>query len=145
MIYLDASATTPVCPKAAQAVQEVLLHQFANPSSRHFLGVEAAEQLEKHRAVIAAKLGCKTEELFFTSGGTEANNLAIFGAVEAAKKYRSKKRIVVGAIEHASVYESAKQLEARGYEVVWLAPDRHGNIAPAQLAENSSTLLVGMQ
>ena len=146
MIYLDSSATTPVCAAAAQAVIKVLTEQYGNPSSRHFLGVQAKACLDADRAVIAAKLGCKTEELFFTSGGTEANNLAVFGAVEAAKKYRSKKRIVVSAIEHASVYESAKKLEGAGYEIVWLQPDRYGNITPAQLAEaiNENTVLVSM-
>ena len=146
MIYLDTAATTPVCEPAAAAVQQAMLQQFANPSSRHFAGVEAAGALEQHRAVIAGALGCSKEEIFFTSGGTEANHLAVFGAVEAAKKYRNKKRIVVSAIEHASVFESAKQLEARGYEVVSLQPDRYGNITPAQLAEaiDENTILVSM-
>ena len=146
LIYLDSSATTPVCPAAAQALTQVLTEDFGNPSSRHFLGVSAKQRLDADRAVIAAKLGCEKEEVFFTSGGTEANNLAVFGAVDAAKKYRNKKRIVVGATEHASVYESAKKLESAGYEVVWLQPDRHGNITPAQLAEaiDENTVLVSM-
>ncbi|MBE6818381.1 MAG: cysteine desulfurase [Ruminococcaceae bacterium] len=146
MIYLDTAATTPVCGPAAAAVQQAMLQQFANPSSRHFAGVEAAGALERHRAVIAAALGCQKEEIFFTSGGTEANHLAVFGAVEAAKKFREKKRIVISAIEHASVFESAKQLEARGYEVVYLQPDRYGNITAAQLAEaiDENTVLVSM-
>ena len=146
MIYLDAAATTPVSRRAAEAVQESMQQDFANPSSRHFAGVQAAQRLEEHRQVIAAKLGCAKEQLYFTSGGTEANNLAVFGAVEAAKKYRGKKRIVVSAIEHASVYESAKKLEAQGYDVVYLQPDNHGNITPAQLAEavDENTILVSM-
>ena len=146
MIYLDSSATTPVCTEAAQAVARALTENFGNPSSRHFLGVKAKNGLDADRAVIAAKLGCEKEEVLFTSGGTEANNLAVFGAVEAAKKYRNKKRIVVSATEHASVYESAQKLENAGYEVVWLQPDRHGNITPAQLAEaiNEDTILVSM-
>ena len=146
MIYLDSAATTPVCEASAAAVADALQHRFGNPSSGHFLGVEAKNQLDRDRAVIAAKLGCDKDELFFTSGGTEANNLAVFGAVEAAKKYRGKKRIVVSAIEHASVYESAKKLENAGYEVVWLQPDRHGNITPADLAAaiDENTVLVSM-
>ena len=146
MIYLDSAATTPVCEASAAAVADVLQHCFGNPSSGHFLGVQARRRVEQDRAVIAAKLGCAKEELFFTSGGTEANNLAVFGTVEAAKKYRTKKRIVVSAIEHASVYESAKKLENAGYEVIWLQPDRHGNIAPADLAAaiDENTILVSM-
>ena len=146
MIYFDSSATTPVCAAAAAAIADSLANDFGNPSSRHFLGVRAGERLEEARAVLAKKLGAAKEEIFFTSGGTEANNLAVFGAVAAAKKHRNKKRIVLSAIEHASVFESAKQLEAQGYDVVYLQPDRHGNITPARLAEaiDENTILVSM-
>lgn len=146
MIYLDSSATTPVCEAAASAVLRSLREDFGNPSSRHALGVRAGEKLEQARAVIAGKLGAAKEEIFFTSGGTEANNLAVFGAVEAAKKFRGKKKIVISAIEHASVYESAKHLEAQGYEVVYLPVDRHGNIAAQTLYEaiDENTILVSM-
>ena len=146
MIYLDSSATTPVCEAAASAVLRSLREDFGNPSSRHALGVRAGEKLEQARAVIAGKLGATKEEIFFTSGGTEANNLAVFGAVEAAKKFRGKKKIVISAIEHASVYESAKHLEAQGYEVVYLPADRYGNIAAQTLYEaiDENTILVSM-
>ena len=146
MIYFDSSATTPVCAAAAAAIADSLANDFGNPSSRHFLGVRAGERLEEARAMLAKKLGAAKEEIFFTSGGTEANNLAVFGAVAAAKKHRNKKRIVLSAIEHASVFESAKQLEAQGYDVVYLQPDRHGNITPARLAEaiDENTILVSM-
>ena len=146
MIYLDSSATTPVCEAAASAVLRSLREDFGNPSSRHALGVRAGEKLEQARAVIAGKLGAAKEEIFFTSGGTEANNLAVFGAVEAAKKFRGKKKIVISAIEHASVYESTKHLEAQGYEVVYLPADRYGNIAAQTLYEaiDENTILVSM-
>ena len=146
MIYFDSAATTPVCREAAEAIVGALSHTFGNPSSRHYIGVQALEALEAQREAVAAKLGCERGELFFTSGGTEANNLAVFGAVEAAKKYRNKKRIVLSAIEHASVFESAKKLEREGYDVVYLQPDAHGNISPMQLAEaiDENTVLVSM-
>ena len=146
MIYFDSAATTPVCREASQAVMKALESEFGNPSSRHFLGVRAGEVLEEHRAVIAKRLGAAKEEIYFTSGGTEANNLAVFGAVQAQRKYRNKKRIVISAIEHASVEESAKQLELQGYEVIRLQADRHGNISPAALAEaiDENTILVSM-
>lgn len=146
MIYFDHAATTPVCEEAVNAMHQVLTQSFGNPSSRHFLGVEAAKNMEQSRAVLAAKLACEKDELYFTSGGTEANNLAVFGAVAAAKKFRNKKKIVLSALEHASVYESVKSLEAEGYEIVFLTPDRHGNIAPQQLAQaiDENTVLVSM-
>ena len=146
MIYLDCSATTPVCAESIKAITDSLKDDFGNPSSRHFLGVEAGRNLERSREVIAKKLGAKPEEIFFTSGGTEANNIAVFGAVNAAKKFRNKKRIVISAIEHASVFESAKELENEGYELVLLKPDRFGNIAVSELfgAIDENTVLVSM-
>ena len=146
MIYLDCSATTPVCAESIKAITDSLKDDFGNPSSRHFLGVEAGRNLERSREVIAKKLGAKAEEIFFTSGGTEANNIAVFGAVNAAKKFRNKKRIVISAIEHASVFESAKELENEGYELVLLKPDRFGNIAVSELfgAIDENTVLVSM-
>lgn len=146
MIYLDNSATTPVCKEAAAAVTEMMINNFGNPSSRHTAGMKAGKVLEEAREIIANKLGAESEEIFFTSGGTEANNLAVFGAVEAAKKFRNRKKIVVSATEHAAVYESAKELEKSGYEVIYLKPDRFGNITIPQIAAaiDENTILVSM-
>lgn len=146
MVYLDSAATTPVCENAARAVLQSLREEFANPSSRHFAGVQAMTSLERSRKQIAAALGAQAEEIYFTSGGTEANNLAIFGAVEAAAKFRGKKKIVISAIEHSSVMDSAAHLEQKGYEVVRLQPDRFGNITAQQLFEaiDENTILVSM-
>ena len=146
MIYLDNSATTPVCGYALEAAANVMRAAWGNPSSTHTAGLEARRVLENSREVIARRLGADKEEIFFTSGGTEANNLAVFGAVGAAKKYRTKKRIVISAIEHSSVYESAKRLENEGYDVVYLKPDRHGSISPLQIAEavDENTVLVSL-
>ena len=100
MVYLDYSATTPVCEAALKKMNEIYKTNFANPSSTHFAGLRARQALEQARKTVAERLGAESDEIYFTSGGTEANNLAVFGAVEAAKKHRDKKRIVVGAIEH---------------------------------------------
>lgn len=146
MVYLDFSATTPVCDAALRKMNEIYKNNFGNPSSTHFAGLKARQVLEHSRKVIAEKLGAESDEIYFTSGGTEANNLAVFGAVEAAKKHRNKKRIVVSAIEHSSVYESAKKLARDGYDVVFLKPDRHGNISPADIAAavDENTVLVSL-
>lgn len=146
MVYLDFSATTPVCEKALEKMNEIYRDNFGNPSSTHCVGLKAREVLEGARKIIAEKLGAGSDEIYFTSGGTEANNLAVFGTVETAKKYRNKKRIVVSAIEHSSVFEGAKKLANEGYDVIFLKPDRHGNISPSALAEaiDENTILVSI-
>lgn len=146
MVYLDFSATTPVSEAVLDKMNEIYKTNFGNPSSTHFAGLRARSVLEGARKAIAEKLGAESDEVYFTSGGTEANNLAVFGAVEVAKKHRDKKRIVISAIEHSSVFESAKKLENDGYDVVYIKPDRHGNISPAALAAaiDENTVLVSV-
>lgn len=146
MVYLDFSATTPVSEAVLEKMNEIYKTNFGNPSSTHFAGLKARNTLEEARKVIAEKLGAESDEIYFTSGGTEANNLAVFGAVEAAKKYRNKKRIVISAIEHSSVFESAKKLENDGYDVVYIKPDRHGNISLSDIAAaiDEKTILVSL-
>ena len=104
--YLDNSATTAVSPSAAEKAFKVMTEIYGNPSSLHTKGIEAEKELEQARLSLAERLGAQHEEIFFTSGGTEANNLAVFGAAEAKK--RSGKRIVVSSAEHSSVLEAAK-------------------------------------
>lgn len=142
--YLDNSATTPVLPEAAQKAFQMMIGEFGNPSSLHSRGFHAKQELEAARAVIAARLGAKLEEVTFTSGGTEGNNLAIFGGVEALK--RRGNRIVTTAVEHDSVLNPMKELEKQGFEVVYLSPDSQGNISKAQIAEavNERTVLVSL-
>ncbi len=146
MVYLDYSATTPVCEAALKKMNEIYKTNFANPSSTHFAGLRARQALEQARKTVAERLGAESDEIYFTSGGTEANNLAVFGAVEAAKKHRDKKRIVVGAIEHSSVFESVKKLANDGYDVIFIKPDRHGNISAADIAGavDENTILVSL-
>lgn len=144
MIYLDHAATTKPSAGAVAAVTEALTSEWGNPSSLYEFGLRAEDILENTRDKAAELLGCDRKELYFTSGGTEANVLAIFGTVEAKK--RSGKRIVTSAIEHASVYDSMTQLENQGFEVVRINPDKNGNIDPEKIekAITKDTILVSL-
>lgn len=141
-IYLDNSATTKPCPEAVAAAEEMMLRFWGNPSSIHAKGSEAARKLREARRAVALAISAAPEEVFFTSGGTEANNIAVFGA--AAKNRRIGRRIVTSAIEHSSVLDSVAELEKQGFEVIRLTPDRHGHISPEAVAEavNADTALV---
>ena len=142
--YFDNAATTPVRPEAVQAAVEAMTQGWGNPSSRYALGTQAAEAVKNHRAQVAAGLGCRPEELFFTSCGSEGDNWAIQGAVELGR--RTGKHIITTAYEHAAVLEPCKALERQGYEVTYLQPDRAGNISLDDLegALRPDTVLVSM-
>ena len=142
--YLDNSATTAVSPSAAEKAFKVMTEIYGNPSSLHTKGIEAEKELEQARKALAERLGAQHEEIFFTSGGTEANNLAVFGAAEAKK--RSGKRIVVSSAEHSSVLEAAKHLEQNGWDVVYITPCADGTISPDDVAEqvDKNTTLVSV-
>ncbi len=144
MIYLDNSATTAPEKAVAEKVYKMLTDNFGNPSSFHRAGLDANAELRHAREVVAKSLSAEEEEIFFTSGGTEANNLAIFGAVQANR--RKGKRIVTTAIEHESVLEAVNELEMQGFEVIRLAPDKSGKISEEQLKEaiNKDTILVSV-
>ena len=144
MAYLDNSATTKPDKAVADKIYEMLTVNFGNPSSFHKEGLNANLELRAAREKIANALSCESEEVYFTSGGTEANKLAILGAAEAGK--RKGKRIVTTAIEHESVLQSVDELEKQGFEVVRLMPDKQGRITEQQVfdAVNSDTILVSM-
>ena len=129
--YFDNAATTPVRPEAVQAAVEAMTEGWGNPSSRYALGREAAARVAGWRGDIAAGLGCRPEEVFFTSCGSEGDNWAIRGAVELGK--RRGRHIITTAIEHAAVLEPCRELERQGYEVTYLRPDREGNISLEEL------------
>lgn len=143
-VYLDNSSTTRVCGPAAAKVMELMTENYGNPSSLHTLGFRAEQALTAARRSVAAALGAKEEELFFTSGGTESNNMAIFGAAYARK--RLGKHIVTTQIEHPSVMNAVRELEQAGWEVTWLRPDGTGHISPEQVLEavRPDTVLVSM-
>lgn len=142
--YLDNSATTKPCKECVNAVTNMLENNWGNPSSLHNLGISAMKELIFARTFVADSLGVSKDEIVFTSGGTEANNLALFGAVKAKK--RLGKRIVTTAIEHESVLQSAQELEKQGFDVIYLKPDSKGVITKEQLfdAVNKDTILVSM-
>jgi cysteine desulfurase len=145
VIYLDNAATTPVRREAIEAMWPFLTGEFGNPSSVHSLGATAAEALASARASVAAVIGCRTSEVVFTSGGTEADNLAVKGIALASTRGR---HVVTSAIEHEAVLESVEYLHrVHGFELTVLAPDAAGIIDPAQLAAaiRPDTALVSIQ
>lgn len=142
--YLDNSATTKPCPGARKRLLEAVDLLWGNPSSLHQKGLEAQLLLEEARACIAKCLSCRESELYFTSGGTESNNLAVFGAANAMKRKGNK--IVVSSVEHPSVSRAFDKLESDGFTVVRLPVDRFG-VVPVEEIENAvdeSTVLVSM-
>ncbi len=142
--YLDNAATTQTRPEAAQAAVTAMTEEWGNPSSRYAFGQEASGRLKEHRAQVAAGLGCRPEEVYFLSCGTEGDNWAIAAAVE--KNRRRGKHIITTAIEHAAVLEPIRELERQGYEVTWLQPDQQGIITAEQVeaALRADTILVAM-
>ena len=143
-IYLDNSATTAVCMEAAEKALEIMTGKYGNPSSLHSKGFEAQKELEEARDAAAELLSAEREEIIFTSGGTESNNTAVFGAAEAL--VRRGNRIVTTSVEHSSVIEAMQRLEAKGCEVIYLDPDSSGRICREQLAEaiDKKTILVSI-
>ena len=127
MIYLDHAATTPVSPEAAQAMVEVLTKRYGNPSAQYALGREAKALTDRGRETIAGALGCKPEQLFFTSCGTEGDNWAIRAALHQNR--RVGKHIVTTAVEHSAVLQCVKQLEREGYTASYVKPDGEGRIS----------------
>lgn len=140
--YLDNAATTHPCPAAIQQVTAAMQSTYGNPSSLHRLGVEAARLLCEAREHTAALLGCEPESIVFTSGGSEANNMALFGAANA----RKQRHIVVSGAEHSSVSATLHTLAERGWEVSVVAPNRDGTIDATQMlsAVRPDTALVSM-
>lgn len=142
--YLDNSATTRPCGEAVDKIMQMLTENYGNPSSLHSRGLQAQLAVEQARESVAKATGAQKKEIIFTSGGTEANNLAVFGA--AHSRCRTGKKLITTAIEHSSVLEAFKQLESEGFEVVRLAPDASGRFSAGELANalDDSTVLVSL-
>ncbi len=142
MAYFDNSATTKPTENVVNAVTFALTECWGNPSSLHSLGTEANNALIKAKKQVSALLGCQSENFFFTSSGTAANNTAIFGTYE--KQKRLGNRIVTTSIEHPSVLEPIKRLEQNGVEVIRINPDKTGKINEDEFfsAINDKTILV---
>jgi cysteine desulfurase len=143
-IYLDNAATTPADPRVVEAMMPYFHETFGNPSSIHVFGREAKKAMEEARSKVAAFLGAKEEEIVFTSGGTEANNAALFGVVWA--NAGKGNHIVTSSIEHHAILEPAKFLEKQGCSVTYVKPDQYGVIAPEDIARaiTEKTVLVSV-
>ncbi|MBO5976280.1 MAG: aminotransferase class V-fold PLP-dependent enzyme, partial [Oscillospiraceae bacterium] len=126
-IYLDNAATTRVCPEAASAAIKAMTEEYANPSSTHRMGRSAKKLLDDARAKVAKALGCTSDEVYFTSCGSEGDNWAIIqGARYAGRK---GKHIISSAAEHSAVKKSLEVLEKEGFETTILSPEKDGSIS----------------
>ncbi|MBQ7802061.1 MAG: cysteine desulfurase [Oscillospiraceae bacterium] len=144
MIYLDNSATTKPCAEAVEAMTRAMTEIWGNPSALYSFGIDTAHQLRAARTKVAAALGAEPDRVFFTSGGTEADNWAIFGTI---KRFGKKNRhIITTAVEHHAVLNCMKELEAQGYEVTYLKPDSLGRVTTDSLkaALRKDTVLVSI-
>lgn len=144
-IYLDNAATTKVCDEAYNAIINAISgDRYGNPSSLHKIGIEAEKIIENARKVIATALGCDVQELYFTSGATESNNIAVQGC--SAVYGKRKKKIITTSIEHSSITETMSFMGDKGFEVVKVSPDINGNISSADILNevDENTFFVSM-
>src|ERR1700756_3080469 len=137
-IYFDNNATTPVLPEVFEAMRPYFAEQFGNASSIHHHGQETRAAVERARESVAALLGCRASEIVFTSGGTEADNLAIFGIAGEGD------HVITSTVEHHAVLNACKQLEAEGCEVTYVPVDECGCVDPGDVrrALRPSTKLI---
>ena len=133
MIYLDNSATTKPCAEAVAAMTAALTENWGNPSALYGFGIDAAKLLRTARMQVAAAMGAEPDRVFFTSGGTEADNWALFST--ARRFGKKKKHIITTAIEHHAILHAMQELEHQGFEVTYLQPDGEGRITLLQLKE----------
>lgn len=143
-IYLDHAASTPIHPEVAQTMMDIMTGQFGNASSVHAFGREAKRTISGARDAVAASLGCLPEEVIFTGGGTESDNLALFGA--AVAKGRQTGHIITTAVEHHAVLHACSELEQLGYEVTYVPVDRYGRVHPQDVEDaiRQDTFLISM-
>ena len=142
MIYLDYNATTPIDKEVAEAMLPFLYGYFGNPSSTHSLGLAAKAAVEKARAQVASLIHCLPEEIVFTSGGSESNNMVLKGV---AHTYMHKgKHIITAQTEHPAILKPCKYLEGLGYEVSYVPVDRYGMVDPSRIGSliTEKTILV---
>ena len=142
MIYLDHNATTPIDPEVAEVMIPYLKEHFGNPSSSHSFGIQTKKAVENARREVAALLGCQSDEIIFTSGGTESNNYAIRGVAET---FRDKgNHIITSQVEHPAVINVCKYLEQKGFRISYMPVDQYGMIDPEDIerAICSDTILI---
>ena len=143
-IYLDYAATAPLDPAVAAAMTECMTRTFANPSSLHAPGKRARELVEAARAQVAARVGAPAERIYFTSGATESNNLALLGTLSGKRGARA--HLVTSRIEHKSVLDTARALEGAGVAVTYVDCDERGRVDPQRVAAaiGAATVLVSI-
>jgi cysteine desulfurase len=146
MIYFDHSATTAVDKKVLKAMEPYWQEHFGNPSSIHTFGQEAILGVDHARTQAADFFGCANDEIVFTSGATEANNLALRGIIKALKKEVAKPHIITSMVEHDAIIEPCRDLESEGVEVTFLPVDKKGIVNPedVQNAIKENTVLVSI-
>ena len=144
LVYLDNSATTPPYKEVTQTVTECHDDNYGNPSSLHRMGMKAEKAVKAARKIIGTSLKAEKNEFFFTSGGTESNNTAVFGAVDTLKRYGD--RIITSSVEHPSILNVCKALEKKGFDVKYLNVNDKGRIDINQLNEyyNDKTILISV-
>lgn len=144
MIYLDNSATTKPCPEAVATITRALTENWGNPSALYSFGIDAAYALRTARNQVATALGAEPDRVLFTSGGTEADNWAVFGT--AKRMGKRGRHIITTAIEHHAILNPMKELERQGFEVTCLQPDPEGRISPEALRAvlRKDTILVSI-
>lgn len=143
-VYLDHSATTPIDPSVLEAMTPYMTFAFGNPNSLHSWGREAREAVERARSQVAALIGASPEEVIFTGGGSESDNLAIKGAAWRLKE--KGRHLITSSVEHHAVLDAFRWLEGQGFEVTYLPVDRHGMVSPEDLRRSirDDTVLVSV-
>ena len=138
--YLDNAATTMVAPEVADVIDKAMREHWANPSSLYGPGARSEEALNTARAAVARTLGCKSRELYFTSCGSESNNLALLGAV---RTHTFGKGIVVSGFEHPSVQRPLEELAKQGYDVTVVKPRPDGTLDMDRMLEHGMAVSIG--
>ncbi len=133
-IYLDYNATTPIDPEVAEAMRPYLFEHFGNPSSSHWYGIQTKKAVDEARRQVAALLHCNSEEVVFTSGGSESNNYAIKGTAFANREKGN--HIITSAIEHPAVLEVCKYLAEKGFQITYLPVDEFCLVKPRELKKS---------
>ena len=142
-IYLDYSATTPTHPQVIERVATILRHHWGNPSSLHSWGQDTATVIEMAREQVAGLINANPDQIIFTSGGTEADNLAIIGV---AQQYNRPRHIIISSVEHSAIAKPCQQLEEQGWQITRLPVNRQGRVNPLDLkaAIQSDTVLISI-
>ena len=142
-IYMDHNATTPVRPEVLEAMLPFFRDKFGNASSIHTFGQDARAAVEEARAKVAEALGADSSEIYFTSGGTESDNMAIKGIAYASRKRGN--HIITSRIEHHAVLHTCRQLEREGFEVTYVPVDRYGVVDPGDIRSSMRASLTAPQ